>query len=714
MSKNHVPSPLASCLILCLVAVAPVAAADDADDAKRSSAEEYVEVNVSEIPESNTITTKLHVPLDRTPANVGVVGKTLIGEQDAVVLGDALRNVSSLHIQSGSGVQDYFVIRGFDSISSALVMTDGAQEPEATFYPMYNIEGIEVLKGPGGFLYGSNPLAGAVNLVRKQPLGTDFVQFGASYGSFATGEATIDWNAAFGEDRDVAVRLNGLFFDTDGYRDGIEGEQRALNPSFTWHIDDRSSLTINLEYVEADFTPDSGIPVVDGAVADIDRKRSFQEASDYSEQDISRFQVDWQRQMSDRVMLRNKTYYRELDWQTDGTIIFGTQTVDGMGMPLADPLVIRNLGRLDDLQQFVGNQFEAVMTFDGGAVSHRLLAGLEVASLSDEYTFGIDVLPARTLFTGFDVPLGGTSPPPAVGDVDSTVIAPYVVDQMGFGDAFELLVGLRYDDIDVDGTITTLFNPVPADFSRDDSELSPMLGAVWRLGDSLNLYANAGRSYSPPSTRLVDELDPSSREPERATQLEIGAKKRFSDRVRATFAVYQLDRDNIAIADQNFFTQQSGDQRSRGFEVEVACELPASFVAVASYAYTDTELVEFMPFVTDPFTMTGGYVDYSGNEAALAPDHIANFWLSKRFGSLGVAGGARWFSDYYVSEDNQFEVDGALVLDAAVFYDFKRLRLQLNLKNLTDTEYERRGVGGSASVIPADPFAVFASVSYRM
>ena len=61
------------------------------------------------------------------------------------------------------------MIRGFDSLSSGLVLTDGVPEPESTFYPLYNVRQVEVMKGPTAFLYGGNPLAGAVHLVRKQP-----------------------------------------------------------------------------------------------------------------------------------------------------------------------------------------------------------------------------------------------------------------------------------------------------------------------------------------------------------------------------------------------------------------------------------------------------------------------------------------------------------------------------------------------------------------
>ena len=103
------------------------------------------------VPTVSTIATKVPVPIRLTPASIGVVNHGLFQHQSGVVLGDALRNVSGVNIQTVFGVTDFFVIRGFDSLSSGLLLTDGASEPEATFYNLYNLERVEVLKGPGAF-----------------------------------------------------------------------------------------------------------------------------------------------------------------------------------------------------------------------------------------------------------------------------------------------------------------------------------------------------------------------------------------------------------------------------------------------------------------------------------------------------------------------------------------------------------------------------------
>ena len=203
------------------------------------------------VPTSNTIATRLPLAYLLTPTNIGTVSDLLVKEQYGLVLGDALRNVSGLNPQTISNVVDFFVIRGFDSDSSSLVLTDGASEPEVTFYQMYNVDRIEVLKGPGGFLYGQNPLAGAVNIVRRQPMPGTFGSAGVNGGSFGTWDGRVDFNTST-KDGEYAFRVNSTWRESDFYRDGMDNRSSAINPAFTWRMSSRSSLNVNVEYVDTE------------------------------------------------------------------------------------------------------------------------------------------------------------------------------------------------------------------------------------------------------------------------------------------------------------------------------------------------------------------------------------------------------------------------------------------------------------------------------
>ena len=654
------------------------------------------------IPSSNTVAAKLPLPLRETPASVAVVPGGLLAEQGATILGDALENVSGLGVHTGSGVFDFFVIRGFDSVSSGLILSDGAPELETTFYQLYNVERAEVFKGPTSFLYGGGPLAGTVNLVRKQPLPGTFGRITAGGGSFGAREATADANLGNSEG-DLSFRINGLWRETDGHRDGRDGELAAVNPALTWRPRPNHSLNLNLERVEADYSPDNGLPLLFDArgqatiVPDVPREASYQSPFDVSDQTIDRLQLDYEAILSPRLIVRDKAYRRTMDWLSRASVFNGVFEV-----PFAGELVSRSLLLLDDEQTLTGNQLEAVVSVGEGRIRHELLTGFEVVRYRDRFTFDVALLPLIGLRSPVETAPGPLDLLPRVpgqamaADAESVVLAPYAVDQISIGDSLRLLVGARYDRIDFDDTV--------AGTSRDDGELSPMLGAVWAPAGDLSLYASYGEAFSPPST-FTPAPD---RVPEDSAQAEAGVKAGlWGGRAEASLAAFRIDREGVAIPDATGVVRQIGDQRSRGLEAELrgtvgrGPEWLSGLRYLFAYAYTESELTEyretqFLP--VPPFVVVR---DFSGNDAPFTPAHTASLWLSTRLPhGLGLGAGARRVSDQFIDEDNAFAIDGHTTLAASAWWGRGPWTLRLNLDNLTDEEYFTRGFGG-ASVIPA-------------
>lgn len=666
--------------------------------------EVFVSGRRPEIPTSSTVATKLPLALAETPASVAVVSGELLEEQDAFLLGDALENVSGMNVHRGSGIFDFFVVRGLDSISSGRLLTDGAPEPESTSYPLYNVDRVEVLKGPSSFLYGGGPLGATVNLVRKQPLAADFVRVGASAGSFATYETSADANFADPSGR-LAFRVNALWQGSDGFRDGKESDHLAVNPAFTWRPDERTSVHVSFEAGDLDYQPDSGLPVLPaGALPEVPRRRSYQSPFDLSEQEVLRFQVDVESRRSERFVLRNKSYYRRLDWLSRGTVFNGV-----FPSPQGGLLLARSLLSLDDRQTFAGNQLEGLWRLGpaagGEGVTHHLLVGLEAARLADEFTFDVGLLPVIDLFTPVET---AREPVPSLpgqafgADARSVVVAPYAVDQITFSGKVQLLVGARYDHID--------FEDERSGASRSDGQVSPMAGLVVTPTPSLTLYASAGEAFAPPSTFVAGE----EREPEESRQLELGVKKGLAGgRLQASLALFRIDREKIAIPDATGVLQQTGDQRAQGVELEISAQPAPGFQASLAYAYTDAELTNFTEQVLAGFDPPRFVtVDRSGNTPAFTPEQIVNLWLSRRLPhglTLGV--GARHVSEQLIDEDNAFAIDAYTLLGAALSYTRGPWRLHLTLENLTEEEYLTRGFGGN-SVIPAPGRAAYAGFRY--
>ena len=679
------------------LAQAPTPTPSPSDEPPRIREAIEVQGELPVIPPEGVTAFKLGVPVQLTPASVSVVPRAVIDSQDAFVLGDALRNVSGVTAATGFGVFDFFTIRGFDSLSSSLVLTDGAFEPESTFYPLYNVRQVEVVKGPAAFLYGANPLSGAVNLVRKQPMAGRRGAASLSYGSFDTWEATADGNAA-SSDGKVALRVNGLFRDTDSYRDGRDARMAAINPAIAFRPSDDTRVIVNLEAVRNRQNPDVGLPIVGDRIADVPRTRSYQTPLDRSDQDIYRARLDVEHAVNSGLRLRGKGYYTDFDWKSDGTLLVGVFP----GPPAGDLIVARSLLLLDDHQAALGAQLEAAWTGRAIGATHDLLAGFEVMRLTDEFTLDVGLPPFISLDDPFET---ATAPVPllpgqsAAGDARSLILAPYLVDRIALGDKVQAVLGARFDALD--------FEEPLMGSDRHDNQLSPMAGLTWTPQPRVTAYAQAGAAFGAPSSLVVGE-----RKPERSRQVEAGVKTQLmGGRGFATVAAYHLERDNIAIPDNTGVTRQDGDQRSRGVELELSMEPARSWFATASYAYTQAKLTRFAEIVGRPdnpqqFTI----VDRSGNVPAFAPRHLFNLWTVKRAGAFEIGGGARYVGRQFIAEDNAYAIDSHLVLDAMAAYRRRGATLSVNLENLTGREYETRGFGRTA-VIPADPFAAYVTLA---
>lgn len=652
------------------------------------------------IPGAASSATKFSVPLEKLPLSVNAVSSEVLHAQDARVLGDALKNAPGVNVGTGNGVFDYFTIRGFDSLSSSLVVTDGAPEPEASFYHLYNVRRVEVLKGPAAYLYGGSPLSGTVNLIRKQPAAGRFADVQFSAGSFGSFEGQLDGNYSPDQGR-ASYRINGLYQESDNYRDDKQSRAFAINPAATWRLGDRMPLTVNFEYVDNSFKPDVGLPIVGGQVPDLPRTRSYQSPFDRSEQGLFRVRVDFEAGLGKNGTLHNKLYYTDLDWKTDGTLFIGAFP----GFP-GDFALVRSFTMLDDRQKLLGNQLEASWNFATGSVRHTLLAGFEASRLADDFTLGVALLPVIGVLRPVETAAPPFSPIPGqgfAGDTSAVVLAPYLAAQVALSEKVQILAGARYDSLD--------FKDSKTGTHREDSQVSPMLGLLVAPSSKLSLYANFGKAFAPPSSLVVGE-----REPEKTKQYEAGAKARlFGGKLALNAAAFQLEKTNVAIPDNSGVTRQQGSQKSKGIELEVQTELRRDWFAFASYALTDAKLTEFRELVT--FSLNPpifAILDRSGNRVPFAPRNVFSFWTQREWkGGLGAAAGARYVCTQFIAEDNEFKITEYWLFDAGLSYRIGNVKLRLNLKNLTDHEYYTRGFSNQA-VIPANPFAVYGALQLSL
>ena len=657
------------------------------------------------IPKFSTVATKLDVELQKVPMSVGVINQALIHNQDNANLGETLQNLSGVNKQSGNGVHDYFIIRGLNSLENSLILTDGTPEPEVTYYNLYNVERVELLKGPGAFLYGSNPLSGTVNIVRKQPLFRKFLKASTVAGQFSTTRSMIEagvGNVKLG----LASRINMLYEKSDNYRENKGSEVLAVNPSVTWSLNNSTALNVNLEYIVSQYAPDSGIPLIYDPmvlqlkrIPEIPKTTSFQTPFDYSDQKIARLKIRLDKKVNSLLSLQSKFYATRLDWKSRGTLLNGA-----FPTPQGSLSVNRSISDLDDVRNMVGMQFEATLALNTGRLAHQILAGVEWNVLQEDYRY--DVAP-------FIADISLNNPVETVtenqiywfpylqGDVTNQVVAPYVLDRLSITDQIQVTGGFRYDMIQFENRAAGYLT------DRSFSHLSPFAGLNVSLIPALTLYVSHGSAFAPPSSQVVGV-----QEAERGRQVEFGIKQRyFEGRLNLDLAWYRLEKDNIAIPALDGIRRQLGDLVSQGVEVELAAEPLKRWFAFVSYSYSDVELTRFHERVTVGTDAQGLPIEYifdrTGNAPAFTPAHLLNFWSTKAFeNGLGIGFGLRYVGKQFIDEDNIFQIEEALILSAKVNYQFRNWRFGVHVKNLTNEKTYYRGFGAS-SVIPANPRAIF-------
>ena len=665
----------------------------------------YVEaLHKRPIPKLSSTAAKYDIDLQKIPLSAGVVNNALNRNQNNSNLGDALKNISGVNTQTGFGVHDYFIIRGLNSLDNSLILTDGTPEPEVTYYNLYNVERVELLKGPGAFLYGSNPLSGTVNIVRKQPLFKNFINVHTAAGQFAGYRGSVDAGLSSLESG-IASRINVFYEQADNYRDDKKNSVLAVNPAVMWSSKNGHAFNLNLEFINSKYKPDTGLPLLYDPAAqqlnkipDISAKTSFQTPFDFSDQKIVRAKLNYNKDFNDMISLQSRLYYSRLDWNSKGTLINGAFPAQDGSLS-----VNRSMSDLEDIRNLIGAQNEIIISFSTGSVEHKLLAGFELSRLQEDYTYDIaPMIPAIDLANPVETAAADQIImfPYLKGDVINQTAAPYFMDRMTYSEQLQVTAGLRYDFI--------TFENRAAGYQtrREFDNLSPLLGISYSPVKCITLYGNSSRAYAPPSSQVVGKLNA-----EKSRQYEIGLKQRyFNGLVNLDLAYYDLKKDNISIPAADGISRESGSQQSKGIELDLSAEPLQKWFTFLSYTYSDVELTKFSEKVTVGQDQYGQPIemvfDRSGKVPAFSPKHMLNFWTTKEFDNgLGLGGGFRWQGSQYIDEDNVFKLDETLTLNARAFYKYAQWQFGLNIKNITDEKYYYRGFG-SSSVIPANPRSI--------
>jgi iron complex outermembrane receptor protein len=628
-----------------------------------------------------TSATRTDTPIRDTPASIQVIPKKVIRDQQVVSLDEALRNVSGVGSRGAGDSRGFnFYIRGFDN---APQLRDGFRlfSTLQGFPELANLEQIEVLKGPASILFGDVQPGGIINLVSKQPLSKPFYDVELQVGSRNFVRPRFDFSGPVTEDGKVLYRLNTLYQKNDSSRDFTTQFRRlAFAPTLTWKVSDRTDFTTFFEYIDDEGPADFGQLIIGDRIAQVPRRRTTNDPDDSVKNKYLRIGYSLEHRFSNNWKVRNSFTYQRYSYD------YNVITLPFTFNPRTN-ILSRTFVDQDGTIKTYAFQTNVVGKFKTGAIQHTLLAGIDLArSDVNLFTLGdFSVLRPFNIFAPdyrrFPKPDRSALPLNSDATTRGDRLGIFIQDQLSlFSDRLILLAGLRYDTIDQTVTnVQTRFTRA-SKVNQQDTAVTPRLGILYRILPELSIYGSYSRSFNPNSGTTVQG---NLLEPETGEGLEAGLKvDLLKGKLFATAAYFDLKKQNIAVADPQFlgFFIPTGEQRSRGVELDIAGEILPGWNIVGNYAYTNAEVTND----SNPARI--------GSRLANIPKHSSGLWTTYEVQTGGLKGLGFGIGFNYVGErfgglPNSFRADAYWLGNAGVFYRTGKWRFAINIRNFTNTNY---------------------------
>lgn len=620
---------------------------------------------------------KTETALKDTPQAVTVVTDQQIKDQALHGMADVVRYVPGVGMAQGEGHRDAPVMRG--NTSTGDFFTDGVRDDVPYFRDLYNVDQVEILKGPNAMIFGRDGSGGVINRVSKQADGRDISALSLQIGSHDFYRVQADIGNAANDT--LAYRVNAMAENAGSFRNGVQRELRGLAPSLAIGLGDSTRMVLSAELFDDQRTVDRGIPSYLGKPLATERARFFGNSNDsFATTDVASVDMLIEHDL-DGAVLRNRTRVANYDKFYQNVF---PGAVNAAGTTVSISAYNNQTDRTN-----VFNQTDFIKDIVRGEVTHRVLIGAELGrqdtqNFRETGYFGApnSTQTSETVSISNPIALLPISFRQNSSDADNTGVAKtaalYVQDQIHIGDKWQLIAGLRFDHFAMDFTN----NRTGSRIEVSDNTVSPRAGVIYQASKTLSLYASYAESFVPRAGDQLSSLTLSnaSLKPEAFNNREAGLKWQITDGLFTSLAVYQLQRSNIAISDPNNVGQSLlvDGQRSQGLEWEIGGNIAKNLQILAGYAYQQAEI-----------TRTLATSLPKGTQLPLVPEHSAFIWgrwdINTQWG-LGL--GLNSQSAVYASTSNAVKLPGFTRIDAALYFKQNdALKWQLNIENLGDKTY---------------------------
>lgn len=522
-------------------------------------------------------------PLE-TPQSEQRIESEIIKNSGAVTLDQILDLSSSVARQNNfGGLWNSFSVRGFvgDENLPSNYLVNGFNAGRGFGGPrdLSSIESVEVLKGPRSALYGRGEPGGTVNLVTKRPTFKEAGQFKVKAGSFNTYRTDLDWTSPISDD--IAVRIVGFYEDAESFRDTVETTKHGLSPSVLFLIGNQSQIVYELEYSHQEIPFDRGVIAIDGKLGQISESRFLGEPGfGPIETDVLGHQFEFQHDF-------NKDWSALVGFNHRETSLEGYASENGFSAPDLNG----DFGRFSRYRDYDATyqvlRAELNGSFNTAGLKHHVIVGLDADKFKNDQFARRDRTTDQTI--NIYNPVYGNYP---ITDLNLALqidrletqksYGVYFQDQISLTDKFDIRLGARFDDYQQE--LANRKSGANSKYSK--SQVSPQLGMVYKVTDSLSIYATYGENFRP----LSGASDENALEPNQSTSTELGVNFNLNNgAVMGTIAIFDVKQSNIATFDADFNPTAIGEAGSQGVELDLYGNITDSLSLWLSYTYIDAQ-----------------------------------------------------------------------------------------------------------------------------
>lgn len=675
-----------SCATAMSLAVAAPISAQASNEASAGLGADIIVVDARYLDSDRANALRTPTPIIDVPQSLSIVTAEQITQRGFTSVGDIINYTPGVTNSQGEGHRDAVVFRGVRSTADFFI--DGVRDDVQYFRSLYNLEQVEVLRGPNALFFGRGGTGGILNRVtKKATIGETFTGFRTSANTFGAYDIWIDQNISTNDSS--AFRINASYESLDNHRDFFDGERIGINPTAKFQLTPVTTLDLSYEYIDHQRFIDRGIPTgADGEPVEAFEDIVFGDPElNTTELEAHVFRATLNHQFADNLKGRVSAFYGDYDKLYQN---FYAASYDEVGAPD----VVGLDGYLDTTQrENLILSGDLIGDFQTGGFHHTIVAGAEYidsVNNNDRYNAFWDQTQDDVEFFSVTRPLnlrggvginasGQTTTVDFTTDLnddteaDVTVYSAYIQDEIEISDMLDLVVGVRFDSFEID-----VFN-VPADDrrSRTDEEFSPRVGLVFKPQENISFYTSYSESFLPRSGEQFTDIngDDDALDPNTFSNLEAGVKWDFAENLSFTAAVFEIEQSSPQVADSDPDTLDVIDSEITGFELQLQGELTDWWYVSAGYSYLEGEIVDRL--------------GDTGRTPREIPENQASIWnafqVTDKFG-LGI--GATYQDESFINNSNSAVLPSYTRVDAAAYYDISEtLRLQVNIENLTDETY---------------------------